>query len=359
MNPNQIVSLRLFSAESEFSQPIADATHHIPGIRFLIAEIQLANGITGQGYLLSFHFFPKGMVGAIQDMETFIQDFRADQIKAMQQAFALESEYYGHEGLLKWVQAILNLAMWDAWGKVQEQPVWKLLGGTYKSVPVYGSGGWLSYSDKQLLDEVSRYRDQGFKAVKIKVGAKEDGRDIHRLRLVREILGPEVKIMMDANQGMSVEAALALAEAAAPLGIEWFEEPIDHLDYEGYAKLRREAGMLIAMGEREYSTAPLEALIRREAIHLWQPDLLRLGGVEAWCESAALAHRHKIPVLPHYYKDYDVPLLCTIPNGMGAESFDWIDGLIDNRMEISQGMALPRRTPGWGFSFLHDKMSEV
>jgi L-alanine-DL-glutamate epimerase-like enolase superfamily enzyme len=81
--------------------------------------------------------------------------------------------------------------------------------------------------------------------------------------------------------------------------------------------------------------------------------------VEPWLESASLANAHHLPVLPHYYKDYDVPLLCTIPNGYGAESFDWIDELIDNTMEINDGMAKPRDTAGWGFNFLYEKMSEA
>ena len=93
------------------------------------------------------------------------------------------------------------------------------------------------------------------------------------------------------------------------------------------------------MGEREYSTVALRELIGIRALDLWQPDLIRLGGVEAWRDSAALANAYNIPVLPHYYKDYDVPLLCTVANPYGAESFDWIDAIIDNPMVIDNGFA--------------------
>ena len=81
--------------------------------------------------------------------------------------------------------------------------------------------------------------------------------------------------------------------------------------------------------------------------------------MEAWRDSAALANAHNIPVLPHYYKDYDVPLLCTVVNPYGAESFDWIDGIIDKPMVIENGFAHPREGEGWGFRFLHEFMSEV
>jgi L-alanine-DL-glutamate epimerase-like enolase superfamily enzyme len=143
------------------------------------------------------------------------------------------------------------------------------------------------------------------------------------------------------------------------LGITWFEEPIVHTDFEGYKLLRTQAGISLAMGEREYSTLPLRELLTRNAIDIWQPDILRLGGVEAWRDSAALAGAFNIPVLPHYYKDYDIPLLCTISHGAGAESFDWIDPLIDNPLVITNGMATPHDRAGWGFSFKDACLNQI
>lgn len=92
------------------------------------------------------------------------------------------------------------------------------------------------------------------------------------------------------------------------------EEPVVNTDFEGYATIHAKTKISLAMGEREYSTVALRELIGRRALDLWQPDLIRLGGVEAWRDSAALANAYNIPVLPHYYKDYDVPLLCTVAN---------------------------------------------
>ena len=138
-----------------------------------------------------------------------------------------------------------------------------------------------------------------------------------------------------------------------------FEEPLNHLHYDGYAMLKRQTKISLAMGEREYDTVPLLQLLQRNAIDIWQPDLLRIGGVEAWRESAALAASYYVPVLPHYYKDYDVALVCSIPNGEGIESFDWIDPLIDEPLMIKDGYAHPRARPGWGFSFLDASLQEI
>ena len=270
-----------------------------------------------------------------------------------------ESEYFGNVGLHRWAAGSINIAMWDAWAKTLDVPVWKLFGVYHSRVPLYGSGGWLSYSMDELLGEVRGYVKRGFCSVKVKVGSAEIARDIERLTKVREAVGPNVRVMMDANQGMILPSALELARAVQPLCISWFEEPLHRTDYDGYAQLRRQAGMSIATGEREFDTVTLRELIRRGAIDLWQPDILRLGSVEAWRASAALAQAHQIPVLPHFYKEYDVPLLMTTPNAYGAESFDWVDSLITHPIRMEDGFAYPNEGPGWGFRFKDDCLTEL
>ena len=218
-------------------------------------------------------------------------------------------------------------------------------------MPLYGSGGWLSYSLAELLEGAKGYVGRGFRAVKIKVGSPDLQTDIERLTRVRKAVGPHVNIMMDANQGMDLAGAMALTQAVRALRITWFEEPLHHTDFDGYQQLRQHAGISLAMGGREFDLVALRELITRKAVDLWQPDILRLGSVEAWRDSAAVAAAHHIPVLPHYYKEYDVPLLMTIPNAFGAESFDWIDDLITNPIVITEGFAYPHQEPGSGFSF--------
>lgn len=355
----KIKSFSLYRAKSKLEKPISDSTHQLTEISFLVVRIKLENGTEGEAHLLSFQYSPNAISGAIKDIGQLIIGEEVSDTGRVFEKINRSIEYFGQEGLNRWAQAAFNIAMWDAWCKQLGQPVWKVLGTFRSSIPVYGSGGWLSYTPEELIDEVAGYKKRGFQAVKIKVGSPDWKEDLERLKMVRSAVGRDIGIMMDANQGMDVPSALQLARTARELDIHWFEEPILHTDFDGYQSLKQQAGISLAMGEREYNTVPLRELVRRRAIDIWQPDIVRIGGVEKWRESAALACAFHLPVLPHYYKEYDVPLLCTIPNGKGAESFDWVDSLIDCPLKIKNGMAFSHDRPGWGFRFRDDVLTEL
>lgn len=162
----EIKDLKIYSALSKMSKPIADATHTISDIAFYVVELTTAEGITGQGYLLSFHYSPKAIEGALKDMKKFILEkgYCVNETLKMKHDYEQECEYFGNLGLLRWAQAAVNVAMWDAWGKILGQPIYKILGSNGKKIPVYGSGGWISYSDEELLEEVLDYKKRGFQA---------------------------------------------------------------------------------------------------------------------------------------------------------------------------------------------------
>ena len=358
-NDLAIRDVKLYKASSKLKKPISDATHTLTEISFLVMRIQLENGVIGESYMLTFQYSPNAILGALKDVIPLIKNCKVNEMGLVYKKLDDFAEYFGNNGLLRWAQAAVNIAMWDAWGKVLNKPVHEILGVHKEQVSIYGSGGWISYSIDELIAEVTDYAARGFKAVKIKVGSAKVSTDLERLRLVREAIGDKVDIMMDANQGMDLPSAIKLSIKAKDLNIHWFEEPVNHQNYQAYEILKNQTGISLAMGEREFDTLPLRELCSRNALDIWQPDILRIGGVDAWRESAALAKSFNLPVLPHYYKDYDVPLLCTISNGVGAESFDWVDPLIDNPMTIKNGYAKPHNLPGWGFSFIDEFLTEI
>lgn len=354
----KIKSFKIYRTKASLKKPIADATHTLYEISFLVLRLQLENGVVGESYLLSFQYSPQAILGALKDLLPAVVGYEANETGKVQEMLLNSTEYFGDKGINKWAVAAINIAMWDAWARTLNQPMHKLLGVHRDKCAIYGSGGWLSYTTDELIAEVCDYKNRGFSAVKIKVGSPNWKTDVERLQMVRNAVGEDLQIMMDANQGMQLPEAIQLARAAAAMDIYWFEEPLHHQNFEGYRMLKEQTGISIAMGEREYDVQPLLELSKRNALDIWQPDLLRIGGVEAWRESAAIAHAHHLPVLPHYYKDYDVPLVCSIPNGVGVESFDWIDPLIDRPIEVKNGFAYPHQQPGWGFRFLDECLEE-
>jgi L-alanine-DL-glutamate epimerase-like enolase superfamily enzyme len=359
ISSTKIKSFKLYKSKAKLKKPIADATHTLHEISFLVLRLQLENGIIGESYLLSFQYSPHAIAGALKDILPVTIGYEAFETGMLLQHIAGQTEYFGQNGINKWAAAAVNIAMWDAWAKNLEQPVWKLWGAYHYKCAIYGSGGWISYTIDELIEEVTNYQQRGFKAVKIKVGSPDWRTDVERLKRVRMAVGDEINIMMDANQGMQLPEAIQLARKAVEMNIYWFEEPLHHQNFDGYKSLKAQTGISLAMGEREYDILPLLELNKRNAIDIWQPDILRIGGVEAWRESAAVANAYHIPVLPHYYKDYDVPLVCSIPNGVGVESFDWIDPLIDNPMVVKDGYAYPHQQPGWGFNFIDEFLEEI
>lgn len=354
----RIREISFFRAVSPLSRPIADSTHAIAQVGFIVARVFTESGIVGESYLLAFHYSPNGILGALRDARDLALGWDCARRVEFIAEWDRESEYFGNSGINRWALGALEIAMWDVYARSLDLPVWKVLGGQSKPAHLYGSGGWLSYSMDELVDEAVRYVRRGFRAVKVKVGGALEV-DVERLRKVREAVGADIELMMDANQGLCVDSAVRLAKAAERLGIGWFEEPLAHTDFDGYAALKAETGIPIAMGEREYDLVALRELTQRRALDLWQPDILRLGGVQGWLDSATLAQHRGLPVLPHYYKEYDVPLLTTVENARGAESFDWVDPLIDNPIWVEKGLAYPQEGAGWGFRFLDEHLVEI
>ncbi len=223
----------------------------------------------------------------------------------------------GRKGLAFSALSAVDIALWDLKAKYYETPLYQLLGPYVETVPVYGSGGWTHFSLDELVAEQCGYVERGMKAVKMKVGkdfGQSEREDEARLAAVREAVGSEVQIFIDANNGYYAKQAIRMARVFGEYDVGWFEEPVLADDIEGLAAVARAIEIPVASGEHEYTKYGFRELIARGGADIVQPDVGRVGGITEWMKVAHLAHAFNLPVAPHAYQLVHLHLACATPN---------------------------------------------
>ena len=224
---------------------------------------------------------------------------------------------FGRKGVAFSAISSIDIALWDLKAKLFGVPLYRLLGPFTDSVPIYGSGGWTSFSEDELVREQVGYVERGIPRVKMKV-AKDFGRaeaeDLRRLAAVRKAVGDDVEIYVDANNGFYAKQAIGFARRMADYDVRWFEEPVLADDIAGLATIARAIDIPVATGEHEYTKYGFKALIEAGGADIVQPDVGRVGGITEWMKVAHLAHAFNLPVAPHAVQLVHLHLACCTPN---------------------------------------------
>jgi L-alanine-DL-glutamate epimerase-like enolase superfamily enzyme len=206
----------------------------------------------------------------------------------------------GRPGICSMAISAVDCALWDLKARLLGVPLVRLLGQVRAGVPVYGSGGFTSYSDRQLAEQLSGWVKQGIPRVKMKIG-RDATRDVERVRVAREAIGTEPELFVDANGAYTRKQALAQAEIFARSDVRWFEEPVSSDDLEGLRLLRDRApvSMNIAAGEYGYDIFYFRRMLDAGAVDVLQADISRCGGVTGFLQVAALCQAHNLPLSGH------------------------------------------------------------
>ncbi len=224
------------------------------------------------------------------------------QVEAIWSKMHLRSLDYARRGVLVAAISAIDIALWDLRGKLLGQPVSVLLGGRRREqVRVYATGLYFTETDDQLgalVEEARLYAAQGFSAIKMKVGLGVET-DLRHARAVRQAIGAEIELMVDANHAYSLSEALSFARQIEPLGISFFEEPLSPEDYDGYRELRQRTSIAIAGGECEYLLAGFRQLLSQRCVDIAQPDICGAGGLTEVKRIAALASAFQTNIIPH------------------------------------------------------------
>jgi L-alanine-DL-glutamate epimerase-like enolase superfamily enzyme len=265
----------------------------------------------------------------------------------------------GRLGLVQQAYSAIDVALWDLKGKAAGLPLYKLLGGARESAPVYGSDtAWLWMSPEEILDASRPYLDQGMMGIKVKVGADPEA-DAERLSHIREALGNEVWLGVDANERYDYGTALAMGHVfEEEIGADWFEEPITCEDVDGHARLASKLEIPIAGGEMLFGREEFRSYLERDAFAVVQPDATRLGGLTGWLKVAALAELHHRPVSPHLLPEIGVHLACGLPCVTSVEYMPWLYPLFANPPRIEQGRLVPPPGPGLGLEIDTDAVAK-
>ncbi len=265
----------------------------------------------------------------------------------------------GRPGIVAMAISAVDNALWDLKAKLLDLPLVSLLGASRERAPIYGSGGFTSYTNEQLQRQLGGWVEQGIPRVKMKIGTHPDD-DLARVKAAREAIGPQAALMVDANGAYSRKQALAFAEAFAALGVGWFEEPVSSDDLAGLHLIRDRApvGMEIAAGEYGYDIDYFRRMLDAGAVDVLQADATRCMGITGFLRAATLAEAHHLTLSAHCAPSLHAHPCCAIPNLSPSEYFYdhvRIEGMLfDGATTPKDGALQPDLTrPGLGLAFKH------
>jgi len=245
---------------------------------------------------------------------------------------------FGRKGIGMVAISAVDIALWDLLGKAAKQPCYRLLGGRTKTrIPVYASRLY-STPLEELAAEAQRYKNEGYKAMKLRFGwGPTDGAEgmmhnVALVRTVREAVGDGVDIMADAYMGWTLDYAKRMLPLLEPLNLRWLEEPVIPDDIHGYAELKAYGRVPIAGGEHEFTLHGFRDLLEARAVDYIQFDTNRVGGLTQARKIAALAEAYQVPVIPHAGQMHNYHVVMASLNSPMAEHFPLVDVEVGNEL---------------------------
>ncbi len=340
------VTARAVSAP--LKRPITTAVGTIPAAPLVLIDVHTDQGVTGHSYI--FGYTPvalRPLVELIANLTPLLQGKSISPFARFQE-FESTFRLLGRQGLLGMALSGLDMAFWDALGRAVDQPVAQLLGGECKPLPTYDSHGVIDPArDLGLLENTVT---QGFKAVKIKVGAADLQYDIDSISAVRQVVGDDLRLMIDYNQSLTVPEAIRRINRLADFDLEWVEEPVPAEDLTGHALVRASSNVLIQTGENWWFPEDAARSIAAGASDYAMPDLMKIGGVTGWMRAVAMAEGASLPVSSHIFVEASAHVLTVTPNAHYLEYLDAASAVIANPPQIKDGMLTPSG-PGLGMEW--------
>jgi D-arabinonate dehydratase len=226
-----------------------------------------------------------------------------------------QPKIFGRKGLTTRALSAIDIALWDVMARAVEIPLYRLLGGYTDEVRAYIAGGYYAPGKgiSELQDEMVGYVEQGANAVKMKIGAASLREDERRVAAVRDAIGDDVDLLVDANNAYVAADAVRMARILEDYRAFWFEEPVSPDNMRGSSATARASSVPVAAGENEYTRWGFRELFENDAVQIVNPDAMVLGGITEYRRVAALASAYEIPIAPHGLQEIHIHLLAAFP----------------------------------------------
>ena len=334
-------------------KPESDGTLEWKETTMILVKIR-ADGKEGIGYT----YGDVAIVEVINSqLSPLILEHNTLDVTALQTSMVKHIRNNGQSGLAMMAVSAIDIALWDLKAKLLDLPLCRLLGQEREGMPVYGSGGFTSYTDQELHDQLAGWVEQGIGAVKMKVG-RDQAADEHRVGVARDAIGEHTGLYVDANAAYTVSEALTQAQLFSGYGVDWMEEPVPAGSRDQLYLIRQQlsGGMRIVAGEYGYNLTDFRNLLQANAVDVLQADATRCGGITGFLKAGNLCEAFRIPLSSHCAPSIHLHAALSLPCFSIAEYFhDHVlieNSLFDGTAQLRNGQLIPDlNKPGMGLVF--------
>jgi mandelate racemase len=341
----KIQSIRVRAVAAPMKRALATSTGALSVAPLLLLDLQTDQGIVGRSYLFAIAKAHVKPLAAL--VEAMAEMLSGDAVVPFDVEAKLRKRHtlLGVHNIVLFAMAGIDMAAWDALAQAHKLPLVRLLGGAPRPIRAYNSKGLGIMPLKALAKEAAELAAEGFGAVKLRLGRPQAKDDLEALRAVKKTIGPQVTLMVDFNQGLTVAQALERGRLIdAEGGVHWIEEPIRADDFAGNARLTREIATPIQIGENFMGPEQMAQALAAGACDYVMPDAQRIGGVTGWMRAAALAQGAGMEMSSHLFPEVSCHLLAVTPTCHWLEYVDWADAVLEQPLRVKDGhVQIPER----------------
>ena len=320
-------------------------------------RLRTDSGIEGIGVTLYGGRLTRSLHAAIEDLAAATVGEDPMRVEAIVTKLRTGDPGGGLGGIFTLALSAIDTAIWDIKGKALDQPLWKLLGGHRDRVPTYASGSLRrGLSDDQAQRAARILIQKGFREMKTQMalpGNPTPAEEVRRVKVVREAIGPDIKLMCDINQRWRPEQAIQIGSRVEEegVGLFWLEDVTTCDDFPGLARVTAALKTPIAGGEYVWGIVPFRHMIEARSVDVVMVDLARVGGVTQWMKVAAMAEAFNLPIVSHVMPEILLHMVAACPNGLTVEYMPWMLCLYEETPKIEDGHLILPQKPGLGLKF--------